>query len=104
MPRLKVHGCGSAGVAWDLQCAAGVLLGVGVAMADLIRQAEGACAKRGAALAAAWNLHVAVVDSMVGALTNSSFLAIISSIQIRSDSSIQIHSIQEVSLSIYISL
>ncbi|BDA42925.1 hypothetical protein COCOBI_03-8180 [Coccomyxa sp. Obi] len=54
-----------AGVAWDLQCAAGVLMGVGVAMADLIRQAEGTCAERGAALAAAWNLHVAVVDSMM---------------------------------------
>ncbi|CAL8467436.1 g6974 [Coccomyxa elongata] len=58
----------AAGIAWDLQCAAGVLLGVGVAMADLIRQAEGACAERGATMAAAWNLHVAVVDSMVGRL------------------------------------
>ena len=64
-----VLGC-FAGVAWDLQCAAGVLLGVGVAMADLIRQAEGACAERGAALAAAWNLHVAVCDTMMGALMN----------------------------------
>ncbi len=45
---------------------AGVLLGAGIAMADLIRQAEGACAERGAALAAAWNLHTAVCDSMMG--------------------------------------
>ncbi|EIE24443.1 hypothetical protein COCSUDRAFT_61868 [Coccomyxa subellipsoidea C-169] len=64
-----LNGVGSRpGLAWDAHCMAGVLLGAGIAMADLIRQAEGACAERGAALAAAWNLHTAVCDSIMESL------------------------------------
>ena len=56
----------TAGLGWDMRCMAGVLLGAGIAMADLIRQAEGACAERGTALVAAWNLHTSICDSMMG--------------------------------------
>ncbi|KAK9909574.1 hypothetical protein WJX75_004333 [Coccomyxa subellipsoidea] len=59
------HQGGPSGLGWDMRCMAGVLLGAGIAMADLIRQAEGACAERGTALAAAWNLHTSICDSMM---------------------------------------
>ncbi len=54
------------GLAWDTHCAAGLALGASVGMADLIRQTEEACVERAAATAAAWNLHVAVSDGLIG--------------------------------------
>jgi hypothetical protein len=56
----------AASLAWDQHCAAGLALGASVAMADLIRQADEQCAERAAAMTAAWNLLVTVMDTMAG--------------------------------------
>ena len=36
-------------------------------MAELVRQAESACAESGHVLAATWNLHLGLADTMTGA-------------------------------------
>ena len=40
-------------------------------MAELVRQAEGACAESGHVLAATWNLHLGLADAMTGADASS---------------------------------
>ena len=41
--------------------------GTSMVMAELVRQAESACAESGHALAATWNLHLGLADAMTGA-------------------------------------
>ena len=43
------------------------LAGISMVMAELVRQAESACAESGHVLAATWNLHLGLADTMTGA-------------------------------------
>lgn len=57
---------GNGSLAWNMRCAAGLALGASVAMADLVGQVGGECSERAAAIAGAWDLHVAVCDGLIG--------------------------------------
>lgn len=44
-----------------------MVTGTSMVMAELVRQAESACAESGHVLAATWNLHLGLADAMTGA-------------------------------------
>ena len=44
-----------------------MIAGTSMVMAELVRQAESTCAESGHVLAATWNLHLGLADTMRGA-------------------------------------